>query len=376
MIRSWYRNHLVPRVVFIPFWIMRLVLIPLGLIRQILVRRDSDSPSTTLCIEAGVRGWDLIEYKELYESACEYLGKSHVHKIQINRDNDYLMQVKRALDDIRPTHYVYDPRTGSQKWITGLWQSSKISVLLNTRGITPICILTDLPVRSWRAQCAVVSARTGIVTSLMSPRKIHPIFPHGRLVAPSLMPLSEATMDFLNEISQKRIETKPPTAVFVGSLYEPRTSILREISEGLEARGFTLEINGRELGSPKSSDFDYWSRLSNAALIVTTADQIAESGTDWTWFPHLIYRYIEVTACGTLLVAPEVPGVQRFFTPGEHFVSFTSPAHAIDVIEYYLTNKKERKTIAQRGKARAQALIRARAFWTGVDIGLGKNSLT
>ena len=187
---------------------------------------------------------------------------------------------------------------------------------------------------------------------------------------------SETTMNFLDELSRNRTETPPPTAVFVGSLYEPRTTILREIGEGLAARGFTLEIKGRELGNPKSSDFDYWSRLSNAALVITTASQIAASGTDWTWFPQLVYRYIEVTACGTLLVAPEVPGIQRFFTPGEHFVSFTSPAHAVDVIAYYLSNEKERKIIAQRGKVRAQALIHARIFWTGIDIGLGKDSLT
>lgn len=376
MVRSWYRNYLAPRLVFIPFWIMRLVLIPLGLIRQIFAIRYSDSLSTTLCIEAGVRGWDLIEYEELYASACEYLGNSQVHKIGITQGEDYLTQVKRALDSIRPTHYYYDPRTGSQKWSTGLWQAFKISFLLSVRGITPICLLTDLSVRTWRAQCAVVTAKTGIVISFMSPRKIHPIFPHGRLVSPSLMPLSEATMEFLTERSSQRMEINPPTAVFVGSLYEPRTSILREIAKGLESRGFTLEIKGRELGSRKSSDLDYWSRLINAALIVTTAEQMATSGTDWTWFPNLVYRYVEVTACGTLLVAPEVPGIRRFLTPGEHFVSFTSPAHAIEVIEYYLTNEAERKKIALQGRARIQALVGARSYWTGVDIGLGKDSLT
>lgn len=376
MVRSWYRNYLVPRVVFIPFWIMRLVLIPLGLSRQILARRHSDNLSTTLCIEAGVRGWDLIEYKELYASACEYLGNTHVHKIQINQDENYLTQLKRALDNIRPTHYVYSARTGSQKWSIGLWQAFKISFLLSKRGITPICILSDFSVRIWRAQCAVVSAKTGIVISFMSPRKGYPIFPHGRLVAPSLMPLSEATMEFLDELSKKQIETKPPTAVFVGSLYEPRTSILREIREGLEAKGFTLEIKGHDLGTCKSSDFEYWSRLINAALIVTTAAPITTSGMDWAWFPHLVGRYTEVIACGTLLVAPEIPGIQRFLTPGKHFVSYTSPANAIDVIYYYLVNEVERKKIAQQGRSRIQALVSARSYWTNIDVALGKDSLT
>ena len=353
-----------------------MALIPLGLICLVTARRRSIDQPTKLCMEAGTRGWELIEFKELHASACEYLGRDCVHKVVIDWDEDYLTQIKRACDQIRPTHYVYDPRTGSQKWLSALWQSFRIAVFFNAHGIIPICILTDLPMRTWRAQCAMVSARSGVVTSLMSPRRFHPIFPHGRVVAPVLMPFSVATLNLLDEITSNRMETPPTTAVFVGSLYEPRTTILREIKEGLAAKSFMLEVKGRELGTPKSSDVGYWSRLCNAALIITTADQVATGETDWTWFPHLVYRYLEVTACGTLLVAPEVPGIQRFFTPGEHFVSFTSPAHAIDVIAYYLANEKERNIIAQRGKERAMALIRARIYWTGIDIGLGKDSLT
>jgi hypothetical protein len=222
----------------------------------------------------------------------------------------------------------------------------------------------------------MVSARSGMVTSLMSPRRFRPIFPHGRVVAPVLMPFSEATLKTVEDIASHRSEPQPPTAVFVGSLYEPRSTILREIKDGLAARGFTLEMKGRELGTPKSAEADYWARLCNAAIIVTTADQIAVSGTDWTWFPHLIYRYIEVTACGTLLVAQAVPGIDRYFTPGEHFVAYTTPAHAVEAIAHYLTHADERQRIAQRGQERARTLIHARIYWTGIDVGLGKDALT
>ncbi len=376
MLKPWYRNWFVPRLVFIPYWIMRLVLWPLGPIRWMAVRRRAADRAATICMEAGARGWELIEFKELYASACEYLGSERIHKIVINRDEDYLAQVKYAADHYQPTHYVYDARTGSQQWLSALWQSFRIAVLFYVRGITPICILTDLPMRTWRAQCAMVSARAGIVTSLMSPRRFGPIFPHGRVVAPVLMPFSAATLQLVDDIACRREESQPPTAVFVGSLYEPRTTILREIGVGLAARGLTLDMKGRELGQPKSAETDYWARLCNAALVVTTADQIAVAGTDWTWFPHLIYRYIEVTACGTLLVAQAVPGIERYFTPGEHFVAYTTPAQAVDVIAHYLTHAEERQRIAQCGRERARALIGARIYWAGIDIGLGKDALT
>ena len=376
MVRSWYRNYLVPRMVFIPFWIMRLLVIPFDLYRQIFTRRHSENLSTMLCIEAGVRGWNLLEYKDLYASACEYLGNTHVHKIIINKDENYLTQVKRVLDNIRPTHYFYDARTGSQKWSIGLWQAFKISFLLFKRGIIPICFLTDFSVRIWRAQCAVVTAKTGIVIYHMSPRIVHPIFPHSRQVAPTLLCISEAKMKLLNELTKKHIKTKPATAVFIGSLYEPRTTILREIKEGLAAKGFNLVIKGRDLGTSRFSDFEYYSTIINAALVITTAEQAIQRGVDWAWLPHLVGRIFEVTACGTLLVAQEIPGIQRFLTPGKHFVSYTSPADAIDVICYYLVNEVERNKIAQRGRARIQALVSARTYWTNIDVALGKDSLT
>lgn len=375
-VRAWYRDSLLPRVVFLPFLIARLVPIPFGFARHVDAESSNGSRSATLCIEAGVRGWESIEFKELYASACEYLGEERVHQLKVTQDEPYLRQVKAALDEVQPSHYVYDPRTGSQKWGVGLWQAVRLAFLLHVRGVIAIVLLTDLAVRSWRAQGAVVTAKRGTVVGFLAARAIYPIFPHRRLVAPSLMPLSQRTLGFLNTLAERRPEHPPRKALFVGSLYEPRTSTLRAIAEGLEARGFTLEIRGRELGSVRISDLDYWSTLSNAAIVVTTASQLQTSATDWTWVPHLIYRYIEAIACGTLLVAPEVPGVRRFLSPGEHFVSFSSASHAIDVIEYYLINESERKKIAQQGRARAQALVAARSFWTGVDVGLGRDSLT
>lgn len=372
---KWNKNCLLPRIVFIPFWIMRIVPIPFGVFGKKGAEQTKALPSV-LCIEAGVRGWDSIEFKELYSSACEYLGNDRVHKVQIRKDESYLNQVKMALKGVRSSHYLYDPRTGSQKWYIGLWQAFNIAFLLHLHGVIPIVLLADLAVRTWRAQSAIVTAKRGTVIAFVSAKEISPIFPHRRLVAPSLMPLSETTMAFLDALFEKRPQSPPRKALFAGSLYEPRTTILREIADNLGSRGFSLEIRGRQMGSPRFPDLDYWSMLSHELIIVTTADQVDESAKDWKWIKQMIYRYLEVMASGALLVAPEVPGVRRYFVPGEHFVSFTSPAHASEVIEYFLINEAERAAIAQKGRARAKALVAARSFWVGVDIGLGKDSLT
>lgn len=372
---SWFKDCILPRIVFLPFWMMRIVPLPFGLFRQ-KRGKHTETLSSVLCIEAGIRGWESIEFKELYKSACEYLGSVRVHKVQIRKDESYLRQVRMALEEAQPSHYLYDPRTGSQKWYIGLWQAFNIAFLLHLQGIIPIVLLADLAVRTWRAQSAIVTAKRGTVIAFVSAKEVAPIFPHRRLVAPSLMPLSETTMAFLDALFENRPESPPRKALFTGSLYEPRTTMLQAIAENLRSRGFSLEIRGRQMGAPRFPDLDYWSMLSHELIIVTTADQIDSIHNDWQWIKHMIYRYLEVMASGALLVAPEVPGVRRYFVPGEHFVSFTSSAHASEVIEYYLVNEAERAKIAQKGRSRAQALVAARSFWVGVDIGLGKDALT
>jgi len=374
-ILRYIKNFLIPNIIILPFLVSKTFLLFFTLITRKQNKNLREIPST-LCIEAGIKGWEIIEFKEIYASACEYLSVERVYKLEIESSQDYVKQVQHALNNYQPTHYCYSPRTGSQQWLKGLWESFCLAFLFASQKITPIVILSDLPIRSWRAQSAVVTAISGVVVTLMSPRQICHIFPHKRLIGPSLMPFSQATLTWLDTLPRAQLPNERPKAVFTGSLYEPRTSLLNAIQSGLQARGQVLDIKGRPLGSPRVSDEEYWLRLANADLVVTTADQMIQPGTDWTWVPHLLYRYLEVIACGTLLVAQEVPGIGRFFTPGEHFVAFQNSDDAIDVIEYYLNNEPERERIAKQGYVRARALIESRIFWLTIDVALGHESLT
>lgn len=370
--RFW-RDGVLPRVVFVPFAFAWLLLRPMELLRQIFSRQERTS--SRLCIEAGVMGWKSIEFKELYQCACEYLSAEQVVQLAVDKETSYLRQVRAALDEKRPTHYVYDPRTGDPRWHVGLWQSLRIALMCEARGIVPIALLADFSHRVFRMQAAIATAHRGVVISFLSSRRGGPIFPHRRILAPSLMPLSQATLNMLDEMRAVRPPQQPTKAMFLGSLYEPRTTILREISERLEARGLTLEIKGRVAGGPRIPDSEYWGGLAHSGIIVTTSDQIDLAINDWKWIHHMTYRYLEAIVSGSLLIAPEVPGVRRYFEPGRHFAPFTSPAQAADVIEYYLRNDTERRELAERGRKRAYELVSARSFWMCIDAALGADSL-
>ena len=75
-----------------------------------------------------------------------------------------------------------------------------------------------------------------------------------------------------------------------------------------------------------------------------------------------------------LLVASEVPGVERYFTPWVHFVPFKTAQDAVTSIVYFRNNEAERRKIANAGRERAEDLIRSRSFWILIDSGLQDKS--
>jgi hypothetical protein len=377
-IKKFYKNKLLPRVIYIPYFIavpMFWFVHALGKFNKIY-NNTSNIKKPMLCIEAGVRGWDIIEYKELYQSAIEYLGEKSVIKIEINQNLPYLLQIKNEIIKSKPTHYAYSPRTGGQNWITGLRDAVGVMLLLAWFRVVPIVFLTDLPIRLWRTQSAIVTIKKGLVVSLMAPNLVKSIFPHNRIIGPYLMPFSNNTLRSFEEIRKTNRYPRCLNTLFTGSLYEPRTTTLNLIKSGLEKRGFKFDIKGRELGGSRVIDEEYWWRLISAPIVVTTADQIPQNGADWPWLPHFVYRYSEVLACGTLLLAPEIPGVIRYFSPGVHYVVINGVDDAINKIIYYTLNEKERNDIASCGKSRMEELVKSNSFWIGIDIALGKDSIT
>ena len=368
---KFYRNSILPRLYFPVFYIHLLLS---NLISLLFYFRKSTN-NTKLVISAGIRGWESIEFKELYTSACEYLGDEKVFKHSLEDNSKYFSDLKNTLKNINCTHFVYDPRTGNQSTCFGSFEAIKISLLLISKNITPIVLSTDLSIRSWRIKSSLVSVISGIVICFVSSKKIHPIFPHKRLFGPFLMSLSLRTFDNLENLKLKNENVTDKKAIFIGSLYEPRTTDLNFIKSGLNKKGFDLDIRGRVLGGARKPDSEYWSTMVNADIIFTTADQISNPEIDWSWIQNLVYRYLEVLASGSLLIAPKVPGVDRYFKPGIHFVSYENNDDAIEKISYYLKNSKLRNEIAKNGNKIARSLIESRIFWTLIDSNLSYKSL-
>ena len=275
-----------------------------------------------------------------------------------------------------PPHYFYDPRTGSQQTVGGVWQAFVLAWLLALHGVTPIARVPDFAHRRWRTQCAIVTAASGVATCVLSPSVVGRYFPHRRLVGPMIMALSQARIDELEALRRARPEHEAARAVFTGSLYEPRQSFLEALQAEVRSRGLAFDIVGRELGAERDSNDEYWARIVDADVLVTTADQMTGPGLDPMDAVHLVYRYSEALAAGALLVAPVVPGSEDTFRPGIDYAGYSSLAQAADLVERYLLDAKQRHELACSGARRMADLVSDHAYWRMIDGGLGTHALS
>jgi hypothetical protein len=320
-----------------------------------------------LMIAAGIKGWELIEYQEIFASASEYLGSTNVARLAFSRNRPMLEEFRDALRKVRPSHYYFDPRSGSQTPLKAAWETLVVGFLLERYRVTPICHLTDFAVRRWRLQVAAVSARSGVVTSLMSPVVIGGLFPHKRIVGPMPFPLSVATLQRLRELKQRNTpkwRLLQDKAVFVGMLHEPRKAVVEAIQQGLANRGIPMEIIGRMPDGARISDDDYWEILVNARLVISTSSQMVANGGELIDHNHFIYRFIEATAAGTALAIDPVWGAEDLLQPGLDFIAFTSPAEAVEKISSAWHQPGALEKISRRGAARSKDLIESHHYWT------------
>ncbi len=372
------KSLIVPKFIFIYYYLAKLVFVFLDVVSLGSFKAKTFQKKTVLMIEAGEKGWgELIELKELSQSAIEYLSEEQVHKLVIKKEgHSYLTQIKFAITSVDVTHYMYDPRTGEQRFLPGMLEAFKISFLLLRKRVVPICVLTDTPIRTWRMKCAIVSALRGVVLTLMSPRDIHVIFPHKRIFGPMPLAISKKHLNYLSTLKKEKGEkVVPPKCVFTGALYEPRTSVLSAIDKELKQKGNSITFASRIPGKERPSEESYWLNIINSALTLTTANQVSLPKDDFTHLPHFIYRYLEVTAAGTALVAQEVPGLERFFTADLHYIKYESPSEAAEKISFYLNNEMEREKIAKCGQMKAAEIINTQVYWLMLDQCLGKYSL-
>lgn len=360
VIVAWGVGHLVSSLV----QIYRLITLSSG-------RSREAGRSSALCIEAGIKGWESIEFQELAQSGREFIGDGGVALVTIDPAKGYVRQVFETLRSTRPTHYLYDPRTGSQRPIVGFLQVAAILAAFELFDVVPIGYGTDISLRPHRAQIALITARRGVCVCFMSANRVRAMFPHQRVVGPALMPLSRSTFQQIQKTAKKfRNRSAGNNVSFVGSMYEPRMTLLTAIQKGLAERGIGLEILGRVPGGQRIQDVEYWERLIRSTITLTTTGQVRGRNMDYSSVNQVVYRVTEALACGAALVVEKADGMNKFFDNGTHLLEFSCPEQAVDQIESLLSDPKKLDSIRVQGRERVGLLIEKQTFWTEINLAL------
>lgn len=317
----------------------------------------------SICIESGRKGWDLIEYQEIGQSATEFFGVDSVVKHSVIDRKRYVSECLSIVRSTRPKLYWVDPRSGSQEPFRAVVQSFALAVIFAWYGVTPLAWLADGPNRVWRLQAEVLTAKSGTCLVFMHPRRGGIRFAHRRVHGPCIFPLSLATLRRLQERRSQGLVGTDPVVTFVGSMYEPRRSRLLELRDSLARRGIDLRLIAPELTERRLTNEEYWDALLESDILVTTADHVESDGHDPVREPHFVFRYTEALAAGAALVAPIVEGTEDFVYPGRDYFAFESLAEAAERVAELCSDVARRTDVSQSGQASMSRLVEDRWFW-------------
>lgn len=306
-------------------------------------------------------------FVELLRSAQEFFGPENVVSLSVKEQGSYVKQVAKFVEKLPTEYYLYDPRTGSQSFIPALLQSFRLVRIFSWRGIVPIVLCTDISLRRWRFQAAVITAAGGVCLTLSEPHLVKKMFPHDRLIGPILLPISSRTMSDLKSEIRPRKSARSVKVSFFGLLYEPRISQLQEIKQGLESLGISFLIEGRHPGGERISNKSYWDQLLSADVTVSPSSQVLDKKMDLGRVNHLIYRFSEALACGACLVIEAAPGVEKYFTDGRDLILWQDTEDAILKISLLVENPEKVETISRSGRKRLEELVEKKYFWAEIS---------
>jgi len=351
------------------FWIGKITAGLASTTREIFKGKSTRRPPL-LVIEAGIIGWTSLFYSELYDSARDYLAPGRVIISTIDRSKNYSKQSLKFLLQERPTHFCFDPRTGSQKFLPAIFQTMALTFLISFLQISPIVILTDASVRLWRYQVFLLTAKSGIIVTFLDPKEMGNLIPHERIIGPMFMPISISTLNKLQPKAFSILESQDFESFihFVGSLYPLRRQFLLEVNHYLSHLSSNREIVIDEK-SEKISNHDYWTKLKSFKAVVTTTRQ--NTNPDYTQdrldINQMVFRISESLAAGQLVFAEKVPGMEKYFIAGEDFVECNDSEDAATKIIHYFKNQSEAYKIAIKGHSKYAGFINDLVFWKTID---------
>src|SRR3989344_5306290 len=152
------------------------------------------------------------------------------------------------------------------------------------------------------------------------------------------------------ELSQAEREVFGSNVCFIGTYYPERESLL----SGMEK--FGMKIWGNEWQNCETEALKKCAMMRPANGLdmarVFSASKIAIGTHQEQSMGSLTMRAFEAPACGGFMLVDDRPDLRLFYAKNE-MASYRTKKEMLNLIDYYLRNEKERKTMAQRARKKA-----------------------
>lgn len=322
----------------------------------------TDHFKEAVLIGAGSRGWSIIEYQELFNSANEYFGKNNVVKLSIKYPRLHTLLLLAEFLKKPYRFYIFSPRTPPQDFISILIDSFITSILCRLFSVQCICMLSDAPVLKWRYSAVLSTMWGGKILTLMDNSITNTVLPGVRTYGPYLLPYSLATS---RSVSRLMVDSQRSHSVFFsGWTYPDRKNMFDHVSSVLRDNNVPYSFSSRSLAGNRNSNTDYWQELCSSTILFTTSSQIKtkySNGLDD--HPHFIYRYFEALLAGNLLICHYCKGIERYFMPNIHFLVYSSFQEASSITLSAYRDFDDFLKVANEGHKRAHELVARYPFW-------------
>jgi hypothetical protein len=304
--------------------------------------------------------------QELESYGRESFGEDVFEIITIDRSKNLSNQIfKYWPSQVRggKASLFLDLRTFSNSWFHGFFQALQVKLIATTRGVDIYSYVTDISIIRNRLLAIILTAKQGVIVSLLNQSYFANKIPHCRIYSPVLMPISIERVIRQGQLSINNTVSLDNTCLlsnFVGSLYPERNNILQLLSKHKEL--IELSILDKSIGLRNE---EYWQLLatSQVSIITTAQTNVENNWVDLNNKHHVVWRISEALAAKSVALIQDVQGLEGILENGRDYLNFTSEDDLISALDFLVRNPFEMQKIAESGHQTFLRLQRDGHFW-------------
>ena len=336
------------------------------------ITSGSDSPTTILYVVPARDGGDSWtpgrgnHSFDLVESAREYLTPARVHTLEIaHGETNWATRVARSAVDLGATHVMghveHDP-AGSHDWA---WDTCTRELRLVWNGVfVAISYDSAYPYASMLLDRLTRMYDKTVVMAIDRPLS-GLIRPKYECAGPVFLPVPTVSISALDALTAHI--TPDHDLTFIGNVegYPYRADNLAE----LRAAGLEVIVNPHFAeGATRPGFAEYARALKSSRITINFSRCNGEPIT------QLKTRILEGSLFGTVVASDSELYVDPYFTPGEHYLVYESPADLKRQVDNLLSDPEELDAMRVRAHARA-IMIAPKCFWESLDKTLATRGL-